>query len=410
MIKPSYLPEELIELRAHQIWQKRQLHGREETSRSDWEEAFNYLRNHHLFVFWWRFRKVLKEIGKLISKLLNFSFWLLWRFFKLILRVFKQLMIFFWKVLPKSDWVKLLAAPVVLSIAGAWITARFQEENRQNETINKYFEQVEKLVVDQGIDLLRLDNPIRPIIKGKSVAVLRSIDLKRKEIIIGFLLEFNLLNYQKDGISLSYFDLSGINLSGFKLIGINLEKTSLFKANLQGTDLRGANLGMANLQQADLLWANLQQARLWRVNLRNAFLWGVNFQNANLLDAKLQDANLRWVKLQNADLTSAKLQNANLENANLQNANLYAAKLQNANLENANLQNAILIEIEDLTAKQIKSTCFWDRVIYKGEWNEEEKAWVTIEPDNAEFIEGLKNDTASDPDKPPNCSLWENRK
>ncbi len=47
-------PEELIEIKAHQIWEKRQLDGREGTSQSDWEEAKQYLKEHQCEIFLWR--------------------------------------------------------------------------------------------------------------------------------------------------------------------------------------------------------------------------------------------------------------------------------------------------------------------------------------------------------------------
>ena len=97
----------------------------------------------------------------------------------------------------------------------------------------------------------------------------------------------------------------------------------------------------------------------------------------------------------------------NLFRANLQHADLFRAMLQEANLLGANLQNAILIETKNLTLKQIKSTCFWDRAIYKGEWNKKKLTYVAIEPDNTNYIEELKDDTVSDLGRPTNCSSWE---
>ena len=173
------------------------------------------------------------------------------------------------------------------------------------------------------------------------------------------------------------------------------------KAYLAGINLCGADLDSANLQNANLYRAKLQDTNLLRANL----------QNANLTLANLQKAYLEEANLQNANLLEANLQDANLEGANLQKANLHGANLQKASLWEANLQEAILIETENLTPKQIKSTCFWDRAIYKGKWSgkwsREGSTYIAIEPDNTKFIEGLKNDTVSDPDEPIDCSYWE---
>ena len=169
------------------------------------------------------------------------------------------------------------------------------------------------------------------------------------------------------------------------------------KAYLANIHLCGADLGEAEFQDANLEGANLQQAVLERANLQEASLWLANLQQANLGGAKLQQASL----------SLANLQQASLSLANLQQASLWQANLQQAYLSLANLQGTFVIDTKKLTSKQIKSTCFWKQAIYKGEWNEIEEAWVAIEPDNTNFIEELKKDTASDPEEPIDCSLWE---
>jgi uncharacterized protein YjbI with pentapeptide repeats len=245
-----------------------------------------------------------------------------------------------------------LAVPIALSLAGAWVTARFQEQNRQNETVNKYFEQIEKLVIDKNINLSKASNPIKTLIKARSLATLGGIDLKRQEIIISFLSESNLLNYKRDGISLSYFNLSetkfffwksGINLSGLDLTGIDLRNTFLFQANLKGANLEEANLERANLKEADIE----------RANLKEADIEGANLIEANLIEADLNRANLE----------SANLESANLVVADLHRAFLRGANLNGANLNGANLKGAVLSEADNLTNEQIKSACFWDEAI-----------------------------------------------
>ena len=143
--------------------------------------------------------------------------------------------------------------------------------------------------------------------------------------------------------------------------------------------------------------------------LRDAELYQFIFQNANLSKIDLSQADLKEANLQGAHLWDTNLQGALLYKANLQRACLTKANLQKANLLEANLQGANLLEA-DLQNKQIKLACFWEKVIYKGERNKEKKAWEAIEPDNTNFIEELKNDTASDPKQPPDCSRWENPK
>jgi len=98
---------------------------------------------------------------------------------------------------------------------------------------------------------------------------------------------------------------------------------------------------------------------------------------------------------------------AYLAKINLCDANLGGANLQDANLGVANLQDAYLEGAKNLTETQIKSACFWDKAIYKGEWNNKQQTYVPIEPDNTNYIEKLKQDTTSNPQDPVDCSRWQ---
>jgi uncharacterized protein YjbI with pentapeptide repeats len=91
-----------------------------------------------------------------------------------------------------------------------------------------------------------------------------------------------------------------------------------------------------------------------------------------------------------ADLTGADLCGADLRGADLGGANLYGADLSNANLSGANLGNSILSGAENLTPEQIKKACYWKTAKYElGKLDE------------------LKQDKASDPQEPVNCSQWD---
>ena len=122
----------------------------------------------------------------------------------------------------------------------------------------------------------------------------------------------------------------------------------------------------------------------------------------------LKNAALIKSNLQSANLQNAVLENANLTEANIKDTNLEKADLKNAILRGANLENAFLKDVRNINFSQIKEACFWDRAVYEGEWNKEKRLSIAIEPDNSNFIEKLKKDTASEPEDPPNCSDWKN--
>ena len=159
-----------------------------------------------------------------------------------------------------------------------------------------------------------------------------------------------------------------------------------------------------------------------RKGLIMQFLFQSNLIKANpqlpLIAADFSFAYLESANLESADLQSADLQSANLQIADLRSANLQSAKLQSANLNFANLFGA-----KNLTNEQIKSACFWETAIYtesrysisKSEYSKPEPKSESIlggliveDPKaNQRKIDEIKQDKASDPPKPPDCSMWE---
>ena len=144
----------------------------------------------------------------------------------------------------------------------------------------------------------------------------------------------------------------------------------------QACDLSNADLSTIYLVEANLENANLQGADLNEVNLNNALL-----EQTNLSEADLSGAYLRGATLQQADLRAARLNRADFKGVILNQANLQGTRLITAN---------------NLTANQIKSSCNWEQAIYE-----------KTEAANQQFISDLRQDLASDPEQPVDCSLWE---
>ena len=357
MSKSSWIPEELIKTKAQEIWKARQREGRDGTADDDWEEAVNYLEKEG--VSYLKSNQTVSFELKSIQAQIQIR-QLLWNIPKFII----------W-TLPKSEWMKLLAAPLVLSAAGALITSKLQEESQKTNTLNNYFDEIETLVFERELLDPQKDSPARLIAKSRSSAILRDLDVKRQELVISFLEASNLINRSNDndGINLSHLNLKNINLYGLNLEGAELTRTNLERANLRRVSLNNANLTFANLI--------------------NAYLINAEIYNANLASARLTDANLESAHLKYAYLTDANLINANLKGADLRSAYLTDADLINANLEDANLINATF------TMAQIKSTCNWQKAIYKAD-----------EKENKDYINKLKIDKLLDPKEPPNCSRW----
>ncbi len=69
MKKPRLIPEELIQIKANQIWKNRLRKGIEGTPESDWIKAKKYLEKHWWEVWLWRLKKVWKLITRKVRTL-----------------------------------------------------------------------------------------------------------------------------------------------------------------------------------------------------------------------------------------------------------------------------------------------------------------------------------------------------
>lgn len=170
------------------------------------------------------------------------------------------------------------------------------------------------------------------------------------------------------------------------------------------------------LENADFSSANLENADLTDSNLNTAKLAGSDLLNTNLSNANLQGADLRGVSLGSvSDLTGANLQYVNLERTDLRSASLASiSDLTGANLSNAMIDNSILLEPElyQTKIKVIKSTCNWEQAIYQI-YKYNKKGEIIGEVDDSviqQYVEQLKQDTASDPENPVDCSKWQDAK
>ena len=283
------------------------------------------------------------------------------------------------------DWLHLLSAlaiPVVLAVIGFWFTAQqdarqqqSEEQRAQDLALQAFLDQMSTLVLED------LDDPkVRTLMRARTLTVLERLDLSRKEEVMQFLIEAELIQgdvksplpstarERPPTIQLANAELSGVDLSGAKLGdpdlrgitdlgGAHLGRADLSDANLSATYLRGADLARAdlsdaNLQNADLYDTFLVQTDLSRADLSEAYLNGAYLDNANLKDADLRDAQLIEAELIGANFEGADLHQANLYGAVGQ-ADLSRADLSKADLENADLSGADLSGATGWTEKQL---------------------------------------------------------
>ena len=68
MKKSRSIPEELIQIKANQIWKNRLRLGIDGTPESDWLKAQQYLEKHWWQVWLWRSKKTFNKLWKLIKR------------------------------------------------------------------------------------------------------------------------------------------------------------------------------------------------------------------------------------------------------------------------------------------------------------------------------------------------------
>jgi len=238
------------------------------------------------------------------------------------------------------DWLQLLIIPVVLAIAGFWLSQiqkRREEritqgqkeveqevatDNQRESLLQAYIDKMSELLVEKQLHKSAPENELREIARVRTLTVLSRLDGPRKRSVLQFLHEASLIDKDKHII-----DLRGADLRGAKLSGVNLCGTDLSGAYLGSVDLSRATLDGATLSEEDLHHANLRGATLNGANLRGATLSGANLRGATLCGADLREADLRRANLSQADLSQANLSEANLSGATLDGANLGDARV-----------------------------------------------------------------------------------
>ena len=380
-VKPakSSFTDEQIRVKAYQLWEK----NKEQSPEENWNAAVKALEKEK---FWrplisvWRWTGIGEKKG-----------WDIFTGLSLPLIVF--------------------GGGILFNYLNGQQQQKIAEEKQKDELLKTY-------INDMKASLLDKDYPLKDSKKNsESRSIARTITLttltqlnseqdqqkakegkynQRKGLIMQFLYESGLIKLDPKVDSI-------ISLNTADLTFANLESANFDNARLYRANLDNANLGFAKLNFANLIDVNLKSANLFNANLKSANLGSANLFNANLNFANLNFANFKSAYIKSANLNFAYLKSANLKSANLESANLNFANLINVNLESASLYNA-----KNLTNKQIKSACSWEKAIYtEPEFNNLTKEWIAKDKKaNQTRIDEIKQDKASDPQTSPDCSMW----
>jgi hypothetical protein len=223
------------------------------------------------------------------------------------------------------DLLGLLIVPVVIALAGWWLSEvstrnqqQIETDRAQQSVLQSYIQDMTALLLDKGLATSKPDSLITQVARANTISAIYRLDSSRNRILLGFLSDSNLLS------SGSVTLLSGADLSRADLRDADLSYADLENTNLRDADLSYTNLSYTNLSYADLSGAILSDTSL-SPRLSYARLGG-----ADLSDAVLSFANLSGANLTFADLSYADLENTNLSDAILEDTNLSDAYLWNA--------------------------------------------------------------------------------
>ena len=132
---------------------------------------------------------------------------------------------------------------------------------------------IPNLVIEHKLKSSEEESPERAVAHAQTFMALRTLDGRRKLVLLQFLKESGLIDKGKHIISLNLADLTSASLSSI---------------DLSGTCLRGINLKDADLSYANLSNADLSNAVLIRADLRGADLSGTDLRNVDLSDALIE--------------------------------------------------------------------------------------------------------------------------
>ncbi len=225
------------------------------------------------------------------------------------------------------DWLELLIIPLFLVLAAFILVHSGREserrstearsklerdlavERQQEASLQSYLDRMAELLLKEKLKLPGSDEA-REVARIRTLTVLRTLDGKRKGLVLRFLYDAGLIIrgpniVELRGADLQEVDLMGAGLSGAVLVRSDLRKARLREANLNHVILRRADLRGADLSEADLSAADLREADLEAAELHGADLRGADLREAVLRGAYLFEADLRGASLRGADLSGA---------------------------------------------------------------------------------------------------------
>ena len=165
------------------------------------------------------------------------------------------------------DWLQLLIVPIFIAVGGYFFTTAQQtyntavEDNRaQDAAVQAYMDHIMTLTIDGNLDDQENGEQVRAVLRSRTLTLLNRLGRTRKQYILIFLSESNLISRENAVVDLSYANLRNARLANKNLSHLRLSRTYLNDADLRGADLKNTDLSGADLSDAELSGADLSGA------------------------------------------------------------------------------------------------------------------------------------------------------
>lgn len=188
------------------------------------------------------------------------------------------------EVIPQKfvwDWLDLLIIPVALLIFGSVFTyigetrkRTLAEEDRQKdkaiaeinrnsewkrlldhqqeESLQNYIDKMTDLLLKEKLLLSEKKNEVRNVARVKTLATIRTLDGKRKGLVLKFLFDAGLINGEDPIIDIQFADFTNTDYKNAYLGNINLMNVDFSYSNLENVEFDKANLSKTNFTCASL--------------------------------------------------------------------------------------------------------------------------------------------------------------
>ena len=168
-------------------------------------------------------------------------------------------------------------------------------DEQRNAHLTAYMHEISNLLLANNFSLNK--KMVGYIIRPKTFAILRQLDVTRKGYLLRFLEESELLSMSNT----SFLDLNGADFDDIQ-IGLPGDNIDMRHSSFSAASFKNASFAFTSLGYSDFSFCNLRGASFLFDNLDY-----IKFNNAKLQDADFGESNIYKADLSRANMTNTKI-------------------------------------------------------------------------------------------------------